>query len=80
MLIVHIHNEGTRSDNTADYIYRVYVNQKEIASGEVKGHQRSLGWQGLLRRVADEGTTTPRPVGCCIDKESCGEDDQNRDV
>lgn len=62
MLIVHVHNEGTRPDNTADYTYKVYVNQKEIASGTVSNHDRSCGWRNLLRMVADGDTTTPRPV------------------
>lgn len=66
MLIVHVHNEGTRPDNTADYTYKVYVNQKKIASGEVRGHQRSDGWQELLRMVAD--TTTTSRVGSTVNK------------
>lgn len=74
MLIVHVHNEGTRPDNTADYTYKVYVNQKEIASGEVSGHQRSDGWRELLRRVADEGTKASRPVRYAIKRcPYCGE-------
>jgi len=77
MLIVHVHNEGTWPDNTADYTYKVYVNREEIASGEVIGHQRSDGWQELLRRVADVGTKASRPIGCSTSKEYSCEDSKN---
>ena len=54
MLTINIRNDGTGTDEAANYTYNVMVNRKVIAIGEVKGHQRMDGWRALVRRVLRE--------------------------
>lgn len=37
----------------SDYIVEIGVNRTVIASGYVRNHQRTDGWRGLLRMIAD---------------------------
>jgi hypothetical protein len=55
MLTIRIKNDGTGTLETANYDYAVYVNDAVIATGHVDGHERILGWQYLLKQVAEDG-------------------------
>jgi hypothetical protein len=54
MLIIQIHNDGTGNKETANYTYAVFVNQENIAQGEVKNHKRHRGWIELLKSVIED--------------------------
>ena len=54
MLIVKIVNDGKGTNENASYIYTVFVNDQEIARGEVGGHNRDHGWAVLLSKIADK--------------------------
>ena len=57
MLIVKIVNDGKGTNENASYIYTVFVNDQEIARGEVGGHNRDQGWKVLLSSIADKHLT-----------------------
>jgi len=54
MLTINIRNDGTGTDDAANYAYTVMVNREVIASGEVKDHKRLDGWRALVRQVLRE--------------------------
>jgi hypothetical protein len=60
MLIVYIHNDGTGTNNSANYTYQVCVNDVVIETGEVKGHDRDKGWRKLVEEVSKQDT---KPLG-----------------
>lgn len=62
MLILKITNVSNLSE-TSDYVWAAYVNDKKIASGEVKGHFRPHGWKALVEKVIAE------KFGCHCDLE-----------
>lgn len=53
MLIIRLHNDGTGSDESANYNAEVRVNLDTIWLGRVEGHNRADGWPTLLRLLAD---------------------------
>lgn len=55
MLIVTCHNDGTGTEEIGNYDCLVRVNERVIARIRVEGHYRPLGWQALLRRLAEVG-------------------------
>lgn len=55
MLIIHIINDGTGTDDAANYSYGVWINHEKIASGHVKGHNRADGWRALVRELVAPG-------------------------
>lgn len=54
MLTIRIHNTGTGTNESANYDYWVYVNQREIAKGEIKGHNRDKGWVKLVGMIVEQ--------------------------
>jgi hypothetical protein len=52
MLIVLIHNDGTGTNESANYDFEVLVNKNSIARGKVAGHNRNHGWKALLLQIA----------------------------
>lgn len=44
----------------ADYRYEVHVNRNFVADGIVRKYDRRAGWEGLVKRLADQ-LTTPAP-------------------
>lgn len=46
-----------------DYSYEVLVNNRPIASGEVHGHDRDLGWPQLLRELLEQRVQAQMEVG-----------------
>lgn len=54
MLILYIHNDGTGTVKTGNYEYSVCINQTYIDGGICKGHQRDLGWEHLVIKLAQE--------------------------
>ena len=59
MLILFIHNDGTGTDEAANYDVEVRVTLTltelgTIARGRIEGHRRSDGWQTLVERIAKE--------------------------
>ena len=54
MLIILIHNEGTGTDESANYTYEVRVNELTIARGEILGHNRWNGWKNLLQMLLED--------------------------
>lgn len=53
MLVVYIHNDGTGTDEAANYDVHARVNGRLIAAVHVTGHRRANGWRDLLRMIAD---------------------------
>ena len=53
MLQILIHNDGTGTNEKANYVWKVDVNGIQIATGRVFGHNRSTGWRQLLRELID---------------------------
>lgn len=62
MLILKITNVSNLAE-ISDYVWTAFVNDKKIASGEVKGHRRALGWKALVEKVISE------KFGCYCDLE-----------
>ncbi len=54
MLIIAFHNDGTGNNRIANYDYTVYVNTSIIDSGRIEKHDRTCGWEGLLRDLLDD--------------------------
>jgi hypothetical protein len=61
-LIFVIQNDGTGSNECSNYDWRVLVNTYEIASGNVRGHRRTDGWQALIKKALDSCPFEPRTV------------------
>jgi hypothetical protein len=53
MLIIKILNDRSGTDESANYNYGVYVNERRIANGRVEGHNRNDGWDVLVRRICN---------------------------
>lgn len=53
MLRLEILNVGG-TEEVADYIYKVFINRRLIASGEVKEHFRADGWEKLVARITKQ--------------------------
>jgi hypothetical protein len=51
MLTIIIHNDGTGTNESANYDYQVKINSELIASGEIVGHNRDDGWENLVEMV-----------------------------
>lgn len=49
MLRIEFINDQTGNDDSANYKMRVFVNDKQIAEKSVYGHERSTGWEALVR-------------------------------
>jgi hypothetical protein len=54
MLIILVHNDGTGTEEIADYNYEVRINHDVIAHGRILDHNRKDGWQALIREIADQ--------------------------
>ena len=50
-LILIFHNDGTGTDDSANYNVSIKVNSKEISSRRIEGHRRSDGWEELVRKI-----------------------------
>ncbi len=62
MLIVLVHNDGTGTEEIANYDYEVRINHDVIEHGRILDHNRKDGWQALIREIADRhqpATTDP---------------------
>ena len=55
MLTVTAVNVTSPGKGLATYSVRVEINKELIWEGSVEGHDRSNGWQDLLRMIADVG-------------------------
>ena len=53
MLIVLVHNNGTGTQETANYDYEVRINHEVIEHGRILDHNRNDGWRALIREIAD---------------------------
>ena len=53
MLIVLVHNDGTGTEERANYDYEVRINKEVIERGRILDHHRKEGWQALIREIAD---------------------------
>ena len=53
MLIIKIHNDSSGTDESANYNYGVYVNERRIANGYIKGHNRKDSWEVLVNKICD---------------------------
>jgi hypothetical protein len=54
MLTVEIVNDCTGTDESANYGYRVLVNDQIIHRGSVSGHNRNDPWINLIRLLIDQ--------------------------
>ena len=48
-LIIIIQNDGTGTNDSANYNVKVRVNDRVIDTRRVEGHRRSDGWEALVR-------------------------------
>ncbi len=53
MLIVLVHNDGTGTEEIANYDYEVRINSEVIERGHIQDHHRKDGWQALIREISD---------------------------
>jgi hypothetical protein len=60
MLIILVHNDGTGTEEQANYDYEVRINNEVMERGRILDHHRKDGWQALIRDIADrhQPTTT----------------------
>ena len=49
MLVITFHNDGTGNEEIGNYNWEVYLNRKLLDRGELKNHNRSDGWKGLVK-------------------------------
>ena len=54
MLMILIHNDGTGTNESANYTYEVRVNDSVVEKGNIKGHNRKDGWKVLVGELAKE--------------------------
>ena len=54
MLIITIHNDSSGDIKTGNYNYKVFINKELLEEGRIEKHNRSLGYQELISRVAKE--------------------------
>lgn len=54
MLTIRIHNTSEGSNENASYEYWVFINNMEIARGEISGHNRNDGWAELVKSIAEK--------------------------
>jgi hypothetical protein len=57
MLTIQILNDGTGTNESANYEYRVHVNGDLVRLGLIKGHNRDDGWAALLELIAAKERT-----------------------
>lgn len=62
MLTIRITNDGEGTNESANYRYFVFVNQKEIERGAIRGHNRNDGWAALVQAIAERHLTKPAPA------------------
>ena len=61
MLTIRITNDGEGTNESANYRYFVFINQKEIERGEIQGHNRKDGWAALVKSIANRHLTPRAP-------------------
>jgi hypothetical protein len=54
MLAVIFVNDGTGGELFGSYDWKVLINQTVLAKGRLDGHNRSLGWRGLVKHFAGQ--------------------------
>ncbi len=54
MLIVLVHNDGTGTEEIANYDYEVRINHEVIERGQVQDHHRKDGWRTLIGAIVDK--------------------------
>lgn len=54
MLMIFIHNDGSGTNESANYEYEVRVNDETLERGIIKGHNRDDGWRALLAQIVKE--------------------------
>lgn len=59
MITLHIVNDRTGTNTSANYKYVVMVNGKTIDEGRVKGHNRADDWRKLVKLIAMAGDGVP---------------------
>lgn len=53
MLIIMFLNDGTGDEIEGNYKWKVMINQRTLAEGTIKGHNRLSGWEGLIKYFAN---------------------------
>ncbi len=51
MLIIYITNDRTAKKPLGNYVYQVKVNARDVARGEIKGHNKDDGWKALVKML-----------------------------
>lgn len=59
MLLVLVHNDGTGSEEKANYDFEVRINNEVIERGRVQGHNRKDGWRTLIKEIVDHQQASP---------------------
>lgn len=52
MLSILFLNDGTGDEIEGNYKWKVMINKRVLAQGELKGHNRLTGWEGLVKYFA----------------------------
>ena len=58
LTITIVQTSRNEKDNTRGYDYNVKVNERLIAAGNVKGHNRLDGWESLVNQIMRERAKT----------------------
>jgi hypothetical protein len=53
MLSIEFLNDGTGDEETGNYRWAVRVNGITLIAGQLKGHNRHTGWEGLVKWFAE---------------------------
>jgi hypothetical protein len=54
MLIMLVHNDGTGTEEIANYDYEVRINNEVIERGRLQDHHRKDGWRTLIGEIVDK--------------------------
>lgn len=73
-LILIIHNDGTGTNEAANYEVEVWINEKIIETLRVTEHNRRLGWAWLVQRVALAALVVTRPNSIAKHTHACGKE------
>jgi hypothetical protein len=50
MLHLYFLNDGSGNEIKGNYKWGIFINKELIAHGDLKGHKRLEGWQGLIKK------------------------------
>jgi hypothetical protein len=54
MLTIVFINDSTGDEKIGNYNWGVFINKTLLAKGELKGHNRLTGWEGLVKQFSKD--------------------------